>query len=162
MLLHLSRRAIYNLQYTRYYPASTSMRACGLGASVARSRDAALLGTRSWTLNTKRYIASDSTNGSAVSPPYSYQLLSTAEKAGPKEDQLYHDQVKKLERKWASPRYEGVVRPYKAEDVVAKRGTLPQTYPSSLMATKLFNLLQERAREKEPVHTSGPRSRGLV
>jgi isocitrate lyase len=55
---------------------------------------------------------------------------------------------------WASPRYKGIKRPYSAEDVVSKRGALQQTYPSSLMARKLFNLLEERAAKGEPVHTS--------
>ena len=55
---------------------------------------------------------------------------------------------------WASPRYKGIKRPYSAEDVVSKRGALQQSYPSSLMARKLFNLLEERAAKGEPVHTS--------
>ena len=37
---------------------------------------------------------------------------------------------------------------------MSKRGTLQQSYPSSLMARKLFNLLEERAAKGEPVHTS--------
>ncbi|KAJ6151565.1 hypothetical protein N7470_007162 [Penicillium chermesinum] len=52
-------------------------------------------------------------------------------------------------------RYEGIKRPYSAADVVSKRGSLQQTYPSSLMARKLFNLLNERAAAGEPVHTMG-------
>ncbi|KAI7534907.1 Methylisocitrate lyase, partial [Hortaea werneckii] len=42
-----------------------------------------------------------------------------------------------------------------AEDVVSKRGTLQQVYPSSLMARKLFNLLEQRMAEGKPVHTMG-------
>lgn len=55
---------------------------------------------------------------------------------------------------WASPRFKGIKRPYSAEDVVSKRGALQQSYPSSLMARKLFNLFEERAAKGEPVHTS--------
>ncbi|KAJ5439076.1 Methylisocitrate lyase [Penicillium daleae] len=98
----------------------------------------------------------------AVHPPVSttlpsdaYQLLSTADKAGPAEDALYEQQVRDVEAWWSSPRYEGIKRPYSAEDVVSKRGSLQQTYPSSLMARKLFNLLNERAAAGEPVHTMG-------
>ncbi|GLI77833.1 mitochondrial 2-methylisocitrate lyase [Penicillium ochrochloron] len=98
----------------------------------------------------------------AVHPPVSttlpsdaYQLLSTADKAGPAEDALYEQQVRDVEAWWNSPRYEGIKRPYSAEDVVSKRGSLQQTYPSSLMARKLFNLLNERAAAGEPVHTMG-------
>ncbi|KAF3400153.1 Methylisocitrate lyase [Penicillium rolfsii] len=98
----------------------------------------------------------------AVHPPVSttlpsdaYQLLSTADKAGSAEDALYEQQVRDVEAWWNSPRYEGIKRPYSAEDVVSKRGSLQQTYPSSLMARKLFNLLNERAAAGEPVHTMG-------
>ncbi|KAJ0424354.1 isocitrate lyase [Aspergillus carlsbadensis] len=97
-----------------------------------------------------------------VQPPVStalpsdfYQLLSTADKTGAAEDALYEQQIKDVEDWWASPRYEGIKRPYSAADVVSKRGSLQQTYPSSLMARKLFNLLNERAAENKPVHTMG-------
>lgn len=91
---------------------------------------------------------------STTLPSDSYQLLSTAEKAGAAEDALYEQQVRDVQEWWNSPRYEGIKRPYSAEDVVSKRGSLQQTYPSSLMARKLFNLLNERAAAGEPVHTS--------
>ena len=83
-----------------------------------------------------------------------YQLLSTSEKQGSLEDALYNQQVLDVKQWWATPRYEGIKRPYSAEDVVSKRGSLQQSYPSSLMARKLFNLLKERATKGEPVHTS--------
>ncbi|KAB8256717.1 isocitrate lyase [Aspergillus pseudonomiae] len=99
---------------------------------------------------------------SAVEPPVStalpsdsYQLLSTADKAGAAEDALYEQQIKDVEAWWQSPRFEGIKRPYSAADVVSKRGSVQQTYPSSLMARKLFNLLNERAAEGKPVHTMG-------
>ena len=97
----------------------------------------------------------------AVDPPASfalpselYHLLSTAEKAGSAEDALFKQQVQAVKQWWASPRYEDIKRPYSAEDVVSKRGSLQQIYPSSLMARKLFNLLKERGAVGEPVHTS--------
>ncbi|KAE8131340.1 isocitrate lyase [Aspergillus pseudotamarii] len=99
---------------------------------------------------------------SAVEPPVStalpcdsYQLLSTVDKAGAAEDALYEQQIKDVEAWWNTPRFEGIKRPYSAADVVSKRGSLQQTYPSSLMARKLFNLLNERAAEGKPVHTMG-------
>lgn len=87
-------------------------------------------------------------------PSDSFQLLSTAEKAGDAENALFEEQVKEVEAWWKTPRYEGIKRPYSAADVVSKRGALQQTYPSSIMARKLFNLLNERAAEGKPVHTS--------
>ncbi|KAL4904607.1 hypothetical protein BDW74DRAFT_154232 [Aspergillus multicolor] len=92
---------------------------------------------------------------SSALPSDSYQLLSTGEKAGEAEDALYEQQIKDVEAWWSSPRFEGIKRPYSAADVVSKRGSLQQTYPSSLMARKLFNLLNERAAENKPVHTMG-------
>jgi isocitrate lyase len=87
-------------------------------------------------------------------PTDSFQLLSTAEKAGQAEDALFEQQVRDVEAWWGSLRFEGIKRPYTATDVVSKRGALQQTYPSSIMARKLFNLLNERATAGEPVHTS--------
>lgn len=87
-------------------------------------------------------------------PADAYQLLSTQQKAGEAEDALYDQQIRDVETWWSSPRYEGIKRPYSAADVVSKRGSLQQTYPSSLMARKLFNLLNERAAAGQPVHTS--------
>ncbi|KAI5306417.1 hypothetical protein KEM56_001010 [Ascosphaera pollenicola] len=84
-----------------------------------------------------------------------YQLLPNALKSGNAEDALYEKQIAQVREWWSSPRYKGIKRPYTPEHVVSKRGTLMQTYPSSLMARKLWNLLEERAVEKKPVHTLG-------
>ncbi len=92
---------------------------------------------------------------SSALPSDSYQLLPTSKKAGDAEDALFDRQVQDVKAWWASPRYEGIKRPYSAEDVVGKRGSLQQTYPSSIMARKLFNLLNERAAAGDPVHTMG-------
>jgi isocitrate lyase len=92
---------------------------------------------------------------SAALPSDSFQLLATSQKAGEAEDALFDQQVADVKNWWNSPRYEGIKRPYSAEDVVSKRGTLQQTYPSSIMARKLFNLLKERSSAGEPVHTMG-------
>ncbi|CAD6593823.1 MAG: hypothetical protein ASARMPRED_007968 [Alectoria sarmentosa] len=92
---------------------------------------------------------------STALPSDSYQLLPTSKKSGAAEDTLFTQQVEDVKQWWASPRYEGIQRPYSAEDVVSKRGTLQQTYPSSLMARKMFDLFKERAAVGEPVHTLG-------
>ncbi|PYH86660.1 mitochondrial 2-methylisocitrate lyase [Aspergillus uvarum CBS 121591] len=92
---------------------------------------------------------------SATLPADSYQLLSTADKTGAAEDALYEQQIQDVEEWWQSPRFEGIKRPYSAADVVSKRGSLQQTYPSSLMARKLFHLLNEKAAQGKPVHTMG-------
>ncbi|KOS16960.1 Methylisocitrate lyase [Escovopsis weberi] len=91
----------------------------------------------------------------AVPAADSFQLLPESQKAGDAEDALYEAQLKEVEAWWASPRYAGIQRPYSAADVVSKRGTLHFSYPSSIMATKLFNLIREREAKGEPIHTLG-------
>ncbi|KAL9089208.1 MAG: hypothetical protein Q9159_002679 [Coniocarpon cinnabarinum] len=85
-------------------------------------------------------------------PTNSFQLLPESQKPL-SEDALFQSQVADVEKWWASDRFAHVKRPYSAADVVSKRGTLQQTYPSSLMARKLFHLLQERGARGEPIHT---------
>ncbi len=91
---------------------------------------------------------------SATLPSDSFQLLPEALKAGAAEDALYAQQIQDVQAWWASPRYEGIKRPYSAADVVSKRGSQLQSYPSSIMARKLFNLIKEREAKGEPIHTS--------
>lgn len=97
---------------------------------------------------------------SAVNPPLpstnptdAFQLLKESEKPDA-EQAIFDEQVKQVKEWWASPRYKGIKRPYQPEQVVSKRGTLQQVYPSSLTARKLFGLLEERNAEGKPVHTS--------
>lgn len=87
-------------------------------------------------------------------PTDTFQLLPESHKAEA-EDAIFDEQVQQVKDWWSSPRYKGIKRPYSPQDVVSKRGTLQQVYPSSLMARKLFNLLEERASKGEPVHTMG-------
>lgn len=84
-----------------------------------------------------------------------FQLLSGTEKAGVAEDELYKQQIKDVEAWWASPRFEGIKRLYTAADIISKRGSMLQSYPSSVAAKKLFNLVQERLSKGEPIHTMG-------
>lgn len=90
---------------------------------------------------------------STTLPADSFQLLAEDQKPSA-EDALFQEQVQEVEKWWASERYQGIKRPYTAEDVVSKRGALQQAYPSSLMARKLFKLFNERAAQGQPVHTS--------
>lgn len=91
---------------------------------------------------------------SSLWPSENFHLLKTENKKGREEDLLFDRQVQDVKEWWASPRYEGIKRPYSPEDVVSKRGSLQQIYPSCLMARKLFDLLKAKARVGEPVHTS--------
>jgi len=102
-----------------------------------------------------------STPISTTLPADAFQLLAETDKPSA-EDALFQEQVKQVQDWWSSDRYKGIKRPYTAEDVVSKRGALQQTYPSSLMARKLFNLFQERAAQGLPVHTSTQNIQGRL
>ena len=88
-------------------------------------------------------------------PSDSYQLLPESRKAGVAEDALFEQQVRDVEAWWASPRFAGIKRDWTAADVVSKRGSLQQSYPSSVMARKLWNLVCEREAAGKPIHTLG-------
>ncbi|KAI1272673.1 isocitrate lyase [Xylaria sp. FL0933] len=111
-----------------------------------------------------RYVSSKTARMSLppVDPPLStalasdsFQLIPEAQKAGAAEDALYESQIKDVEAWWSTPRFAGIKRPYTAADVVSKRGSQMQSYPSSVMARKLFNLIKEREAAGEPIHTMG-------
>ena len=53
------------------------------------------------------------------------------------------------------PRWWKTTRPYTAAEVVAKRGTLPISYPSHVQGKKLWNILSKRYQEGTPSHTYG-------
>ncbi|KAG5949095.1 hypothetical protein E4U53_006041 [Claviceps sorghi] len=91
----------------------------------------------------------------AIPAADSFQLLPESQKTGEAEDALYESQISEVEAWWSTPRYVGIKRPYSAADVVTKRGTQKISYPSSVMASKLFNLIQERQSRGEPIHTMG-------
>ncbi|KAK7611744.1 isocitrate lyase [Phyllosticta paracitricarpa] len=124
---------------------------------IPRARTAAVLRPFSTSVYrmTSAQLPSVSPPVSTALPSDAFQLLPKTDKQGPIEDALFDAQVQQVKEWWASPRYKDIKRPYSAEDVVSKRGALQQTYPSSLMARKLFNLLEQRIADEEPVHTMG-------
>lgn len=118
-------------------------------ASVATFRHLSTTPTRNMASQNK--VPSPLT---ATLPSDSFHLLAEAEKPGPPEDALYEQQIKDVEAWWATSRYAGIKRPYTAADVVSKRGSLQQSYPCSLMARKLWDMIQNRLSKGEPLHTS--------
>merc|ERR1711939_1245404 len=71
------------------------------------------------------------------------------------EDAAFRQEVDSVKQWFTSPRFKGLVRPYTAEQVVSKRGTLPISYPSNEMGKKLFRLLSDKARNGDTSHTYG-------
>ncbi|GAA97461.1 uncharacterized protein L969DRAFT_43814 [Mixia osmundae IAM 14324] len=72
-----------------------------------------------------------------------------------KEDKIFADEVAAVKAWWQTPRYKGLLRPYTAEQVVSKRGTIKLSYPSNDQGKKLFALLSEHVKNKTPSHTYG-------
>ncbi|KIY62563.1 isocitrate lyase and phosphorylmutase [Cylindrobasidium torrendii FP15055 ss-10] len=72
------------------------------------------------------------------------------------ETRLQTERVAEMEAFFAHPRFAGIKRPYTAEQVVTKQGSLPVTpLPSSLLADKFFSLLNRAQEQGKPVHTMG-------
>ncbi|KAI5120776.1 hypothetical protein M0805_004739 [Coniferiporia weirii] len=67
----------------------------------------------------------------------------------------FENEVRELEQRWKGPRFARVKRPYTAEQVVSKRGTIPISYPSNVQAKKLWGLLSKHWDNKTPSHTYG-------
>lgn len=51
-------------------------------------------------------------------------------------------QIEELQKEWTQPRWEGITRPYSAEDVVKLRGSVnPECTTAQLGAAKMWRLL---------------------
>ncbi|ORY22123.1 isocitrate lyase [Naematelia encephala] len=62
------------------------------------------------------------------------------------EASAFEAEVKAVEAFQKQPRFARTNRPYTAADVVSKRGTLQLSYPSDVMAKKLWKILESKAR----------------
>ncbi|KAK4688323.1 isocitrate lyase, partial [Tremellales sp. Uapishka_1] len=62
------------------------------------------------------------------------------------EQSLFDAECKALEEFQKQPRFARTARPYSAADVISKRGTLPITYPSDVMAKKMWKILEAKSR----------------
>ncbi|KDN41517.1 isocitrate lyase and phosphorylmutase [Tilletiaria anomala UBC 951] len=71
------------------------------------------------------------------------------------EQHAFDEEVMQVEEWWKSPRFARTTRPYTAQQVVSKRGTLKLTYPSGEMAKKLWKTLENHASQGTTSHTYG-------
>lgn len=60
------------------------------------------------------------------------------------EDQIYAAEVAAVKKWWTESRWRYTKRPFTAEQIVAKRGTLKIEYPSNAMSKKLWDVLEGR------------------
>ena len=61
-----------------------------------------------------------------------------------KEDQAFAAEVDAVNRWWSDSRWRYTKRPFTAEQIVAKRGTLKIEYASNAMSKKLWKILEGR------------------
>lgn len=61
-----------------------------------------------------------------------------------REDQAFAAEVETVKKWWSDPRWRYTKRPFTAEQIVAKRGTLKIEYASNAMSKKLWKILEGR------------------
>jgi isocitrate lyase len=74
------------------------------------------------------------------------------------QEEAFREELTKSLDGWLnSPRFKHTKRPYGAEAIASKRGTLPVSPadPANLAARKLYALLSRAAERGEPIHTLG-------
>lgn len=62
------------------------------------------------------------------------------------EEQKFQEEVNAVKQWWQDSRWRYTKRPFTAEQIVAKRGTLKIDYPSNAQSKKLWRILEERFR----------------
>ncbi|TFK56455.1 isocitrate lyase and phosphorylmutase [Heliocybe sulcata] len=91
-------------------------------------------------------------SSSTVTPPWS--LLTPPSPST--ENALHAQRVSQLSSFFSLPRFSSLQRPYSAESVVSKQGSLPPLpLPSNLLADKLYALFAERSKQGVGVKTLG-------
>ena len=60
------------------------------------------------------------------------------------EDQQYLNEIEAVKKWWNDSRWRYTRRPFTAEQIVAKRGSINITYPSNDMSKKLWNIVEGR------------------
>ncbi|TGJ88670.1 hypothetical protein E0Z10_g55 [Xylaria hypoxylon] len=71
------------------------------------------------------------------------------------EDELFAQEVEDVKRWWSDPRWRYTKRPFTAEQIVSKRGHLQVQYPSNAQSKKLWNILENRFKNRDASYTYG-------
>lgn len=72
-------------------------------------------------------------------------------------------QIEELNKEWTNPRWEGITRPYSAEEVVKLRGSVnPECTLAQLGAAKLWRLLHGRRKRVRQQSRRADRRPGLA
>ena len=68
------------------------------------------------------------------------------------EEQNYIREVEAVKQWWTDSRWRYTRRPFTAEQIVAKRGTLKVQYPGNEMSKKVWKILEGRFKVRSPVY----------
>ncbi|KAI0479653.1 isocitrate lyase [Xylaria cf. heliscus] len=71
------------------------------------------------------------------------------------EDELFAQEVEAVKRWWSEPRWRYTKRPFTAEQIVSKRGHLQVQYPGDAQSKKLWNILENRFKNRDASYTYG-------
>jgi len=71
------------------------------------------------------------------------------------EQQRYLQEVEAVKQWWTDSRWRYTKRPFTAEQIVQKRGNLTIQYPSNVQAKKLWNIVEDRFKNKQASFTYG-------
>lgn len=71
------------------------------------------------------------------------------------EDELFAQEVEAVRQWWNDPRWRYTRRPFTAEQIVSKRGSLQIQYPSNAQSKKLWNILENRFKNRDASYTYG-------
>jgi len=63
------------------------------------------------------------------------------------EEQKFQQEVAAVKKWWTDSRWRATKRPFTAEQIVAKRGSLAIEYPSNTQSKKLWKILETRFKE---------------
>ncbi|KAH7326274.1 isocitrate lyase [Stachybotrys elegans] len=68
---------------------------------------------------------------------------------------LYEKEVEQVKAWWRDSRWKHTKRPFTAEQIVSKRGNLKIEYPSNAQSKKLWNILEQRFKNRDASYTYG-------
>ncbi|KAI0514475.1 isocitrate lyase [Xylaria bambusicola] len=71
------------------------------------------------------------------------------------EDELFAQEVEAVKRWWSDSRWRYTKRPFTAEQIVSKRGTLQVQYPGNAQSKKLWDILENRFKNRDASYTYG-------
>lgn len=71
------------------------------------------------------------------------------------EDEIFSQEVEQVKQWWSDSRWRYTKRPFTAEQIVSKRGTLKIEYPSNAQSKKLWKIMEHRFQTKDASYTYG-------